>query len=269
MGGRGRDQPHAHCRLQPRDRERNGAALEGTPSNFRIEGFTEEVSGAELAELGRARGIPVAWDLGSGRIEAPPAPSLDPVGAETIVRDAVASGVDVVTFSGDKLLGGPQAGLLVGRADAIAALRRCPLYRALRLDKVALAGLERTAELLLEGRGGELPTRAMLCAGEAQIAQNLKEMQAALQGVPRLRVEVRASTSMPGSGSAPTVELPTTCLVIEVEGYRATELAAGLRRATPPVFTRVQDDRVWLDPRCLLPGDLPGLRHALFQLTKA
>ena len=115
----------------------------------------------ELAQLGRDRAIPTAFDLGSGRLEADAATPLDMLGGETIVREAVESGIEVVTFSGDKLLGGPQAGLIVGSHERIASLRRNPIYRAMRLDKAMLAGLEGTLELLLAGRGNEIPTRAI------------------------------------------------------------------------------------------------------------
>lgn len=240
-----------------------GLLLKVHTSNYRLVGFTEEVPAREMAELGRTRGIPTAWDLGSGRIEAPGAQALDRVGDETVVRDAVASGVDVVTFSGDKLLGGPQAGLIVGKREAVATLRRCPMYRALRLDKVALAGLEATCELLLAGRGDELPTRQMLLMEAEATGERCQAVQAALQTIPGVHVTIVPSSSQPGSGSAPTVELPGFALQLRVDGWKAQELAQALRRADPAVFSRVQENVVWLDPRTLMPGELEGLCQAV------
>ena len=244
-----------------------GLLLKVHTSNFRVVGFTEEVPAEELAELGRERGIPSAWDLGSGRIEAPGAEPLQRVGGETILREAVASGVDVVTFSGDKLLGGPQAGLLVGNAQAIARLRRCPMYRALRLDKVSLAGLEVTCELLLAGRGDELPARRMLLMDAKGTEKLCAEIKQSLGTIPGVKLHKVPNQSQPGSGSAPTVLLPGFALQLQVGDLSPQALSVALRRVTPPVFTRVQDDALWLDPRTLLPGDLEGLHAAVSQVA--
>ena len=240
-----------------------GLLLKVHTSNYRVVGFTEEVPASEIAELGQARGIPTAWDLGSGRIEADGAGPLDRVGDETVLREAVASGMDVITFSGDKLLGGPQAGLIVGKREAVATLRRCPMYRALRLDKVALAGLEATCELLLAGRGNELPTRSMLLMEAEAVGERCQAVQAALQGIEGVEATIVRSSSQPGSGSAPTVELPGFALQVRLPGVKAQDFAQALRRADPPVFTRVQEDVVWMDPRTLLPGQLDGLCQAV------
>ncbi len=232
-----------------------GLLMKVHTSNFRIVGFTEEVDPAAMAALARAHGAVSAWDLGSGRVEPSGSRPLDVVGDETVVRDAVASGVDVVCFSGDKLLGAPQAGLIVGRSDAIRRLRKNPLYRALRLDKVALAGLEATLGLLLAGRGDELPTRRLLLATAEELQPAAERIAAALAAQPGLSAEVVAATSQPGSGSAPTVFLPTFAVRVRRAGQGAEALAAALRAGDPPVFSRVQDDAVLLDPRALLPGD--------------
>ena len=124
--------------------DETGLLMKVHTSNFRVVGFTEEADPADLAALGKSRGIISAWDLGSGRLEAEGTRSMDIVGDETVVREAVASGIDVVAFSGDKLLGGPQAGLIVGRREAIRAIRKNPIYRAMRLDKVSLAAVSYT-----------------------------------------------------------------------------------------------------------------------------
>jgi len=227
-------------------------------------GFTEEATPAEIAALGRERGIASAFDLGSGLVEPAGAPPLAArLGGEPLVRAAVASGVDVVAFSGDKLLGAPQAGLLVGRRAAIEALRKNPVYRALRLDKVALAGLERTLELLLAGRGGEIPARAMLALDAEAIRPRADSLAARLARIPGIRAEVIAGASEPGSGSAPGVSIPTFVVRVEREGSSASALAARLRAADPPVYARIQEGAVLLDPRTLLAGDEDDLAAAL------
>lgn len=237
-------------------------------SNFRVVGFTEEVDPAEMARLGRERGITTGWDLGSGRLEADGARSLDIVGDETVLRDAVASGVDAIAFSGDKLLGGPQAGLIVGRRAAMRALRKNPIYRAMRLDKVALSGLEATLELLAAGRGDELPSRRLmhLTADDlAPVAARIARAISALEGFEALPVD---SESQPGSGSAPTVFLPTKAVRVTWAGHAADQLANELRAGEPPVFVRVQDGSVHLDPRALLAGDEERLIQAFHALAR-
>lgn len=237
-----------------------GLLIKVHTSNFRVVGFTEEASAAELAQLGRARKVATAYDLGSGLIECEGAPSLAPLlGGEPLVLDAVRSGVDVVTFSGDKLLGAPQAGLLVGTREAIAKLRRNPMYRALRLDKVALAGLEKTLELVLVGRGGEIPARAMLAATSQELEPRAHALARELAALPELACEIRAESSQPGSGSAPGVLLPSHAVGVRHARRSADELARALRAASVPVFARIQDGLLLLDVRTLLPGDAERL----------
>lgn len=232
-----------------------GLLMKVHTSNYRVVGFTEEADPSELARLGKERGVVSGWDLGSGRIEVEGTRSLDEVGDETVVRDAVATGIDVVAFSGDKLLGGPQAGLIVGGREAIRALRSNPIYRALRLDKVALAGLETTLELLLAGRGSEIPSRRLMHRTEAELAESASRIAEALDKRPGFSAEAVPEKSQPGSGSAPTVFLPTTAVRVVAEGRSAESLASDLRAGEPPVFVRIHEDAVLLDPRALLPGD--------------
>jgi L-seryl-tRNA(Ser) seleniumtransferase len=244
-----------------------GLLMKVHTSNFRIVGFTEEVEPAEMAALARRHGLTSAWDLGSGRVEPAGALALSVVGDETVVRDAVGSGVDVVCFSGDKLLGAPQAGLIVGREDALRKLRKNPIYRALRLDKVSLAGLEATLGLLLSGRGDELPTRRMLLTSAAELAPVAQRIVAALTALGEFEAVTIDAESQPGSGSAPTVFLPTTAVRVKRSRTSAEALAAQLRAGDPPVFTRVQDDALLLDPRALLPGDEQRLVDAFRALA--
>jgi L-seryl-tRNA(Ser) seleniumtransferase len=231
-------------------------------SNFRVEGFVQEVEPRELAELGRELALPTAFDLGSGLLEGPGCEPIAGLEREPRVREAVASGVDVVTFSGDKLLGAPQAGLIAGKRQAVALLRKSPVYRALRLDKVAIAGLERTLEMVLAGRGEELPARAMLRLTADDLRPRAEELARRLGRVAGVRAEVAQGESQPGSGSAPGVMLPTWVVRVRREGFSAEGLAAALRRGEPPVFARIQDDALVLDPRTLLPGDEDALLHA-------
>ncbi|MEO1698110.1 MAG: L-seryl-tRNA(Sec) selenium transferase [Planctomycetota bacterium] len=234
--------------------ERTGLLMKVHTSNFRVVGFTEEVDPKDLAELGRSASVTTGWDLGSGRFEADGARSLDVVGDETEVRDAVASGVDVVAFSGDKLLGAPQAGLIVGRRAAVRALRKNPIYRALRLDKVALAGLETTLGLLAAGRGDEIPARRMMHSAAADLMVEARRLAGAIDGLAGFSAQAVESESQPGSGSAPTVFLPSAAVRVDWERGSAEALANALRAGEPPVFVRIQDDSVHLDPRALLPA---------------
>jgi L-seryl-tRNA(Ser) seleniumtransferase len=249
---------------------RTGLLVKVHTSNFRVEGFTEEVGAGELAALGREKGITTAFDLGSGLVEgAGMQPIAELLGGEPLVRAAVASGVDVVTFSGDKLLGAVQAGILVGRRVAIEALRQNPIYRALRLDKVGVAGLEGTLELVLAGRGDELPVRRMLRASAAELKPRAEELARRLCGLRGISAQVVAGESQPGSGSAPGVTLPTFCVRVTHQKLSAGGLAAALRAAPVPVFTRVQDGALLLDPRTLLPGDEEDLLVAFVPVSGA
>jgi L-seryl-tRNA(Ser) seleniumtransferase len=238
-------------------------------SNFAVVGFTEEVGPAELAALGQELGVPTAFDLGSGLLDPDGARPLAPVlGGEPLMRAAVAAGVDVVTCSGDKLLGGPQAGLILGKRGAIERLRRNALYRALRLDKVTLAGLEATLALYLAGRGDEIPARALLLADPEELARQAEALARALNRLPGFEAHVVEAESQPGSGSAPTVELPTRAVAVAQRGRSVDELARALRSGEPPVFGRIAAGRFLLDPRTLLPGDGERLLEAFQGLLR-
>jgi L-seryl-tRNA(Ser) seleniumtransferase len=244
-----------------------GLLLKVHTSNYRVVGFTEEAGPAELDELGRRRGIRTAYDLGSGLLDAEGATSLGFLGDEPPLAEALASGMDVAMFSGDKLLGGPQAGLIVGRRQAIAELRKNPLYRALRLDKVALAGLETTLQLLLSGRGDELPARAMLVRPAESLRPVAEALAVELAGLEGISTEVVAERSQPGSGSAPDVYLDTFCVAAAARGRSTQRLAADLRAGDPPVFARIHEDRLLMDVRTLLPGDHEALVEAFRRLA--
>ncbi len=239
-----------------------GLLLKVHTSNYRVVGFTEEIEADELAQLGKRLGVTTAFDLGSGLFEPDGAVPLTGVLREPLVREAMQSDVDVVCFSGDKLLGGPQAGILVGAKPAIDALRANPMYRALRLDKVAIAGLEATFALYLAGRGDEVPARAMLAMPPESLRPVAEEIARELDGLEGLAAEVIDDASQPGSGSSPDVYLPSPVVRVTPAERSAEQLAAALRAGDPPVFTRIHEDRVLVDPRTLLEGDLERLLAA-------
>jgi L-seryl-tRNA(Ser) seleniumtransferase len=225
----------------------DGAALvlRAHPSNFKIVGFTREPGLVELVEVGEKFGVPVLDDLGSGAL-------LDTadfgLGHEPTVQESVQAGAALVAFSGDKLLGGPQAGILVGRAELIERLRRHPLARALRPDKLCLAAL--TATLLHYVRNeavDQIPVWRMIAARDADLHSRADAWAARLGG------EVRAGRSTIGGGSLPEETLPTW--LVALPGSTPDALAASLRRQDPPVIARVDQDRVVLDPRTVLPEE--------------
>ena len=231
-----------------------GLLLKVHRSNFAVAGFVEEVSAKELGALGTESGHVTAFDLGSGLLETD-----EPLGPafrdETLVRTAVESGVSVVTFSGDKLLGGPQAGLVVGTALAVSAMRDNPVYRAMRLDKVALAGLEATLERYVHGTAHELPVQRMLRATAAELAPRAARLAQELSELPGVTARDADADSEPGSGSAPGTKIPTRAVRVELAGRSTDALADALRAGDPPIFTRIHEQAVWLDPRTLLEGD--------------
>jgi len=247
--------------------QHTGLVLKVHTSNYRVVGFTEEVSVKELAALGRRRALPVLYDLGSGLVDPAGAVPLDFLDETKTVAGALADGVDAVMFSGDKLFGGPQAGFIVGRRDTIAALRKNPLYRALRLDKVAIAGIEATLELVAQGRADELPTRRMLILSAEQLQPVAQRVAAALGTCAGCTATVVPQRSQPGSGTAPHVFIDTFCVAVTRTGWSAQRLARELRHGEPVVFARIEDDRVLLDVRTLLPGDEERLLAAFQRLS--
>jgi L-seryl-tRNA(Ser) seleniumtransferase len=221
-------------------------------SNFRQEGFVAEPPLAELAALGQRRGVPVLHDLGSGSLHETPATRREPRLSESL--DA---GVDVVTMSGDKLLGGPQAGILLGRAAVLDRLRRNPLARALRVDKFTIAALAATLDLLEDAdRARErVPVLRALCAPPESLAARAGAMVRALAGVPGLDVRALPSESEVGGGAVPAEGLPTTVCALAHAELSAEELGRALRELPTPVIARIAADRVLLDPRTLEPGE--------------
>ena len=220
----------------------SGAVLRAHASNFRTLGFVEQVEIEPLCALG----VPVIDDVGSGVL----ADELALLAEEPPVRRSVRAGVALVCFSGDKLLGGPQAGILVGTRAAVAAARRHPLARAVRIDKLSLAALEATLALYRDPElaRAELPVLAMLSAGEEELARRAEILAEGTGG------EVVSAVGRVGGGALPLLELPGPVVAIDPDPARpggADALAAALRRHDPPVVARIQQDRLLLDPRTL------------------
>ncbi len=240
------------------------ALLKVHTSNYRVLGFTAEVGLAELVALGRSRGVPVLVDLGSGCLVDLPRLGLE---GEPTVPEAVAAGADLVTFSGDKLLGGPQAGILVGRREAVAACARHPLMRALRPDKVTLAALEATLALYRDPEGAlrRVPTLALLGRDPRELrgeAEGLAEALRAALGAAAT-VAVAADVSEVGGGALPLARLPTWVVEVRRAGGGASRLEARLRAHCPPVVARLRDDALVFDPRTLAPGQARVVVEAL------
>jgi L-seryl-tRNA(Ser) seleniumtransferase len=227
---------------------RTALVLRVHPSNFRIEGFTEKPSLAALVAGAHAHGIPVMEDLGSGNVDAT-------LRWEPPVQASLAAGVDLVCVSGDKMLGGPQAGLLLGSAAVIDRLRRHPLMRALRVDKLTLAALEGTLLEHLAGRAAEtVPAVRMLRLPAAAIRARAERLAATLAAAG-WRTTVADGHSAVGGGSAPGVSIPTALLVIARDESSADALERWLRERETPVIARIEDDRVVLDLRTVADED--------------
>ncbi|MCL8207126.1 MAG: L-seryl-tRNA(Sec) selenium transferase [Actinomycetia bacterium] len=238
-------------------------------SNFRLEGFVEQVETADLVRLGHARGLPVMEDLGSGVLF----PLTVGGWREPSVSEVVQAGADVVTFSGDKLLGGPQAGLIVGRAELIRRMKRHPLARALRVDKLTLAGLETTLRLYREGRTEDIPLWHMLNQSPETLWRRARRLErtwlraAAAAGVA-LAVRAAREASVVGGGSLPGVTLPTAVVRIRAGAHSAARLEERLRQGEPPVVGRVSEDAVVLDLRTVAPAEERDLGAAVLAAAR-
>ena len=232
-------------------------------SNYSVIGFTAEVSLKELVELGDAQGVPVMEDLGSGTFI-----DFSKYGLvkEPTVQDSVACGTDVVTFSGDKLLGGPQAGIIVGKKSIVDQIKQNPLARALRIDKLTLAALESTLRLYRdeEKAVGMIPTLRMLTMNIGDIETRASNLVEELKNIGKSRLEINLikRSSRAGGGALPLLELPSRCLSIRLPGMSANVLEKSMRENDPPIIGRIEDDAYIMDPRTLRDDDLPIIRRA-------
>ncbi|MEJ2746605.1 MAG: L-seryl-tRNA(Sec) selenium transferase, partial [Anaerolineae bacterium] len=242
--------------------ENTAAILVAHPSNYKIIGFTTEPSLAELADLAHRHDILLLYDQGSGALLDTEAFGLE---SEPTVLDGLAAGCDIVCFSGDKLLGGPQAGVLCGRADLIAQIKRYPLARAVRADKMALAALAATLAYYVTDQAlTEIPVWRMIARPLSEIAEEAKRWAAYLQQ-RGIEAEVMDGRSTVGGGSLPGTSLPTR--LVAIKQPNAEKLAADLRGHTLPVIGRIQDDLFLLDPRTVLPEQVEHLLQALTNLS--
>jgi len=244
--------------------ERTRLLLRVHPSNFRIVGFTARPQLEELVEFGRRAGLPVFEDLGSGCLVDLSTYGLE----EPLARASLAAGVSVVSFSGDKLLGGPQAGIIAGKKELIERIRRNPLFRALRVDKLTIAALEATLSACLRGAWDEIPALRMirLSAGEiARRAEAFLERLRPLVASGEVEIETRDAQSVIGGGSTPAEHLPTRVITVASVRHSAAQLEARLRQAAEgvAVLARIEDERVVLDLRTVFPEQEPALAAAL------
>jgi L-seryl-tRNA(Ser) seleniumtransferase len=242
--------------------ERTAAFLKVHPSNFRVEGFTRSVATSELVGLGRTRSIPVLDDVGSGALLDTSAFGL---AAEPTIGESIAAGASIVMASGDKLLGGPQAGLITGERRWIEKIARHPLARAVRADKTCLAGVAATLRHYVRGEAvTQIPVWKMIATPVASLEEASRAIMAALdsEGVPATSVGTESTI---GGGSLPGARLPSVAICLESASHGATadELAHRLRTGDPSVFGRIEEDRLLLDLRTVEPGDLGALVAAV------
>jgi len=241
-----------------------GVILKVHTSNYRIVGFTEETDLLSLVALGKHHGIPVYDDLGSGCLM-----DLSPYGLqhEPTVREVLETGVDVVTFSGDKLLGGPQAGLIVGKTDVIARIKKNPLNRALRIDKFTLAALEATLMQYLTTARALANLRALKALTEpvADVKKRAKKLAGKLKrvGPPDISYTIKEDKSAAGGGSLPTQDIPTAVVAVKSAAISPSRLEARLRRAAVPVIVRVNEEEILIDLRTVSEEEFQWIADAL------
>ncbi len=253
-------------RIEDYDRainERTRLLLRVHRSNFAIIGFTEQPPLEALCELGRKHKIPVMEDLGGGALLPLRSMGIN----ESGVADSLRAGVDLVTYSGDKMLGGPQAGMLSGREELIKRVRLNPLFRALRVDKLTYAALEATLMEYVRQNHDAIPFVRMLRAPAEQVLKRAEALRERLRSARRLQAGIISGESLVGGGSAPTSTLPTSLLAIAVESLSADELAARLRANSPPVIVRVEEGRVLLDLRTVQEDEEAELLRALMEIA--
>jgi len=243
--------------------ERTCLLLRVHRSNFEITGFTEQTPTAELVALAHERGIPLMEDLGGGALFDLRSIGID---GEPGVLDSLRAGVDIVTYSGDKLLGGPQSGLISGRSELIARMRSNSLFRALRVDKLVYAALEATLLAYVRRDHDAIPTLRMMRLSKDEIGERAKAL-AAQVATPKLKAEIVDGESVLGGGAAPSSVLPTRLLALTCEGLSADELTGRLRASDPPIIARVDEGRVLLDLRTVFPEQDSAIASALNRIA--
>ncbi|MEZ4526196.1 MAG: L-seryl-tRNA(Sec) selenium transferase [Desulfobacterales bacterium] len=246
-----------------------GLLLKVHMSNYSIVGFTAAVGLAELAKLAADRGIPLMEDLGSGTFTDFSRYGLP---KEPTVQDSVKAGVSLVTFSGDKLLGGPQAGLIAGKKEYIAQIRKNPLTRALRIDKMTLAALEATLRLYRDPEKAvqAIPTLRLITDSPAHIAEKAEQLAEKLRTlqIPDLFAQVTDLRSRPGGGSLPLLELPSKGVRVRINGMSVNALEYRMRKHQPPVIGRIEEDFFIMDMRTVNSGDIAEIVNALREISE-
>jgi L-seryl-tRNA(Ser) seleniumtransferase len=244
--------------------EKTRMLLRVHPSNFQVTGFTEKPEVSELISLGQRVNLPVVEDLGSGCL-------IDLSGfgvSEPTARESIQAGFSLVLFSGDKLLGGPQAGIIAGKKDLVAKVRHHPLFRALRVDKLTIAAMEVTLRAYLQASWDDLPLQRMLRLTQAQLAERTEAFVEVLRrsiSAGGAEIELVDGASLLGGGSTPSQSLPTKLVRIASSRRSAAQLEARLREGhlSIPVIARIEDDRVLLDLRTVFPEQEPALAHSV------
>lgn len=247
--------------------ENTALLLKVHKSNYSIVGFTKEVSLQELVELGATHHLPVMEDLGSGTFIDFSKYGLE---KETTVQESVATGADIVTFSGDKLLGATQAGFIVGKREYLDRIKQNPITRALRIDKLSLAALESTLRLYRdeEKAVNSIPTLRMLVQSVGSIEKKARRLKNLLNRIDRsrLKIDVLKFSSKAGGGSLPLLELPSRCLAIKINGISANTIEAHLRNYSPPIIGRIEENNYILDPRTIQDDELAIIKSAFEHL---
>jgi L-seryl-tRNA(Ser) seleniumtransferase len=239
-----------------------GLLMRVHPSNYRVIGFTESPTNLQLSALGREKGIPFFEDAGSGALLDLSGFGLD----EPAISSSIADGVDLVAFSGDKLLGGVQAGFIVGRKDLVDEIRRHPLYRALRVDKLAYSAIEATLNSYARGTHFEdIPTLRMLAIEPEAIRARADDFVASVVG-KRVLLEIVEGESVIGGGSAPDLKPRTWLVTVAIDGRSAADIDEFFRASTPPVIGRITDGRFLIDLRTVQPEDVPVLKSVIEKL---
>lgn len=249
--------------------ENTGLLLKVHTSNYKIVGFTQEVSPGELALLGKKHNLPVMWDLGSGSFIDLAAYGA---GGEPTVQQAVDSGIDVLTFSGDKLLGGPQAGMILGKAAYLDPIRSNPLARALRIDKLTLAALDATLRQYLDRDKAvkNIPTLWMLTQPLAEIERKAELLRSGLGriGDPGLSILLQDDTSQSGGGALPLGNFPTRTVCIHHDRFSANQIESGLRLGKPHIISRIKEGMVVFDPRTLNDDEIEKIVEAVGRIIQ-
>ncbi len=249
--------------------EKTGLLLKVHCSNYSVVGFTAELSLKELVELGARHSIPVMEDLGSGTFI-----DFSKYGLikEPTVQESVSTGADLITFSGDKLLGGPQAGIIVGKKEMIETVRSNPFTRALRIDKLTLVALEYTLRLYRDEEKAvtQIPTLRMLTSTREAIAQKAQRLEQALKSIEDTRLEISTidRSSMAGGGALPLLELPSQCIRLKIQGLSANRVEQNMRNNNPPIIGRIEEDHFIIDMRTIQEEEFSIIEQAIANLIK-